>query len=345
MLQENEMFLIERDHLKDGKVFPFQIYIFNLVHRQFYLLLNANRPLTKEIEDFLTDLIAQGGKLAIKRQQKKTFLESTKNTIEQIPDLKENELTPEQKEHLLNKKFYQLKCDTEGELHFQSEFEKAVEFNDFNKIISYTRAEIMSYPISINSTVSSAIFLAKNFMHEDNLQNRISAVSFQFSKLCKITDEESLSDLFVASYLMDLGYALLPLKISQTPPKKLNNKELKLYQKHPLLSFHFLKNQDLDLSERCRKIIFEHHELASGNGYPQSLLENNLEMLSLILSAINHLFEFSEGQVTGNKQALRSTIFSMKNKSITSGLEFDFGDKIYEILVNLLNFETKRKVA
>ena len=51
------------------------------------------------------------------------------------------------------------------------------------------------------------------------------------------------------------------------------------------------------------------------------------------------------GKVTGSKQSIRSVIFHIKNRSIMPGLEFDFGDTIYNALTTLIDTENKEQIA
>ena len=52
MKTEYDFFLINKEHLKGKKTFPFQLYIFNPDYKNYSLFLNGNRPLTKEHNDF-----------------------------------------------------------------------------------------------------------------------------------------------------------------------------------------------------------------------------------------------------------------------------------------------------
>ena len=74
MYSEFDFFEIEKVHLKGKKTFPFQLYIFNPIHKKFSLVLNGNRPLTRELNTFIDFLLDKGGRLAVLKKQKKTFL-------------------------------------------------------------------------------------------------------------------------------------------------------------------------------------------------------------------------------------------------------------------------------
>lgn len=63
----------------------------------------------------------------------------------------------------------------------------------------------------------------------------------------------------------------------------------------------------------------------------------SIELLSLIVGSIAHLFEYSSGKINGSKMQMKSIIISIKNKNFSPGLEFDFGEKVLNSLVTLIN--------
>ena len=92
MKTEYDFFIIERDHLKGKRTFPFQLYIFNPTHKKYSMFLNGNRPLTKELETFMDYLLERGGKIAVLKKQRKTFLTAQEYHESEIPSLKAREL-------------------------------------------------------------------------------------------------------------------------------------------------------------------------------------------------------------------------------------------------------------
>jgi response regulator RpfG family c-di-GMP phosphodiesterase len=268
MKTEYDYFLIDIENLKGKKTFPFQLFIFNPSHKKFSMFLNGNRPLSKEHENFLNYILERGGKLAILKNQRKTFLIAQETTAAEIPSLKERELHPLEKERLMNIKFKEIYDEKIGAFSLQSEFEVACQNDNFEKIIEYTRIEILTFSVTLSATVSLAIHLAKTQLDKDNFLNRIVAVSYLLAKNCNIVDQDALSDVICGAYLSHLGLTQTPLTIARTPYNQLSPKEKLLFQKHTILGHHLIKKSKIDLSERCKKIILDHHERAGGNGYP-----------------------------------------------------------------------------
>jgi response regulator RpfG family c-di-GMP phosphodiesterase len=343
MQSELEYFIIEKENLKGKKIFPFQIFIFNPIHKKFSMVLNGNRPITPELASFIDYLISKGGKLAILRKQKKTFLNAQEIKESEIPTLATRELHTLEKEHIMQVKLFQMYEEKNGKFIFQSEFEKAVVSDNFEKIIEVTKLETMAFRHTESPTNSLAIQLAKSCMNSDNFLNRVVAISFHLAKTINIKDQTSLADLICAGYFMQIGLTQMPVKLSRTATLKMSTEELKLYKKHPILSHHLLKKETFQLSERSKKIVLDHHERVNGSGFPSGQIGENLDILTLILASTSQLFEFSSGKITGNKQSLKSTIYSIKNKTFTPGLDFDFGDKIYESIITLINMDKNEK--
>ncbi len=337
MKNEYDYFLIDKEHLKDKKTFPFQLYIFNPAHKKFSMFLNGNRPLTKEHNDFLDYILERGGKLAVLKNQRKTFLSAQDIHAEEIPSLKERELHPLEKERLMNIKLKEMHEEKNGAFSLQTEFEAACESDNFLRIIENARMEILTFSVTMSPTVSLAAHLAKTHLEKDNFTNRIVAVSYLLAKNCNIVDQDALADIVCGAYFAHIGLTQTPLSIARTPYLTLPEKEKNLFQKHTILGHHLIKKSQINLSERCKKIILDHHERPAGGGYPSMKYGEQIEMLSLIVGAVSHLFEYSSGRITGGKQSMKSILIAMKAKSYQRGLEFDFGEKVFQSIITLIN--------
>ena len=344
MKTEYDFFIIDKEHLKEKKTFPFQLFIFNPTHKKYSMFLNGNRPLTKEHNDFLDYILERGGKLAILKNQRKTFLVAQETDASEIPSLKEHILHPLEKERIMNIKLKEMYENKRGAFSLQTEFELACQTDNFDVIIENARVEILTFSVTLSPTVSLALHLAKTHLEKDTYTNRIVAVAYLLAKNCNIIDQDALADIICGVYFAHLGLTQTPLTIARTPYMSLPEKERILFQKHTILGHHLIKKSQINLSERCKKIILDHHERASGNGYPAMKYGEQIETLSQIVGAVSHLFEYSSGKITGGKQSMKSIILAMKSKSFLPGLEFDFGEKVFQSIITLINtdkIETK----
>lgn len=337
MKTEYDFFMIERTHLKDRKTFPFQLYIFNPVHKKYSMVLNGNRPLTRELNTFIDFLLEKGGKLAVLKSQRRTFLNAQEIHESEVPSLKTRELHELEKERIMNIKLKEMFDERIGVFSFQSEFEIACESDNFEKIIEYARVEILTFSVTQSPTVSLAVQLAKSHLTKDNFLNRIVATSYLFAKTSNILDAAALSDVICGAYLSHIGYSQLPLSLLRIPTLSMSEKDKKLFEKHTILGNHLIKKGELEISDRCKKIILDHHERISGNGYPSMKYGDSIETLSLIVGSISHLFEYSSGKINGSRLSIKNIIIQMKNKSFSPGLETDFGEKIFSSLLTMIN--------
>ena len=337
MKTEYDFFIIDKEHLKGKKTFPFQLYIFNPAHKKYSMFLNGNRPLTKEHNDFLDYILERGGKLAVLKNQRKTFLVAQETDASQIPSLKERELHPLEKERIMNLKLKEMYEEKRGAFSLQTEFELACQTDNFEAIIENARVEILTFSVTMSPTVSLALHLAKTHLEKDNYMNRIVAVSYHLAKNSNIVDQDALADIVCGAYFSHLGLTQTPLTIARTPYMLLPEKEKSLFQKHTILGHHLVKKSQINLSERCKKIILDHHERVNGNGYPSMKYGDQIETLSQIVGAVSHLFEYSSGKITGGKQSMKYIILALGSNSFLPGLEFDFGEKVFQSIITLIN--------
>ncbi len=335
MKYNKDYFYIKPEHLKDKIIFPFQLYVFNKVNKEHTLYLYANSPLDKKKRELLLYIINRGGEIAIKRGQAKTFLSNQEINEADIPSLKktgEHQLQKNQKMYL---HLYE-KRQEEKPFIFKDELKKASEEEDYSYIIEEARSEILTFEVTVNETVSLAVYLAETLLTEDNYTNRIVAMSYFIAKTINIKDQESLGDLIVASFLAHIGLTQVEKSILEAPLSDFNPQVISQYRKHPALSQHLLRKCGVKLSDRCLKAIIEHHERVDGSGFPSNKVEGYIEPLALIVGVVSHMFEHTIGHHDGTKRALKTIIANLGNRSVNSGLELEFGDKILEGIENLL---------
>jgi HD-GYP domain-containing protein (c-di-GMP phosphodiesterase class II) len=337
MKTEYDFFIIDREHLAQKKTFPFQLFVYNPIHKKYSMFLNGNRPLTKELDNFLNYLLEKGGKIAILKGQRRTFLVAQELHESQIPSLKARELHELEKERIMNIKLKEMYDAKIGSFSFQTEFEFACSSDNFEKIIEFAKMEILTFSVTQTPTISLALQLTKAYLQKDNYLNRIVAVSYLFAKTANIQDSETLADIVCGAFLSHIGLTQLPLSLVRTPTLMLFDKDKKLFEKHTILGNHLLKKGHLEVTDRCKKIILDHHERVSGGGYPSMKHGESIESLSLIVGSVAHLFEYSTGKINGNKLPIKNILITMKNKNFTQGLEMDFGEKVFNHLVSLIN--------
>ena len=161
-----------------------------------------------------------------------------------------------------------------------------------------------------------------------------------------MVDQQALGDILCAAYLAHIGQTQMELTYSTKAQLELSPSQRNNYKKHPGLAQHLIRKTGLIISERCNKILYQHHERYNGSGYPEYKQGPYIEPLALVLGASAHILEYMSGKVTGSTVALNTILRNLKEKNLSPGLELDFGDTIYESLIYLLdNDDNSKKVA
>lgn len=338
-MRDLEFFTIQLEQLQpeENIIFPFHLYVYNPQNERSSIFLHANSPLTKEKLEFLLFIVNKGGEAAISINQKNTFLTNRnlkESEIESLQVIPEHEYIGRREKRLKEK---EKKEETKGKFHFKEALSNASKTDNYLPLIRETRDEALTFDYTISHTVSLASYLAEKLLNEDNYINRITALAFQLAKGCGMNDQMALGDLLCASLMSHLGHTQMNLLYSQKAQLEMSDKERREYKKHPGLTQHLLKKSGLIISERCNKVIYQHHERFDGGGYPEFKQGQFIEPLALILGAAAHIMEYTSGKVTGSPVAMVSVVKNLKEKNLTPGLELEFGDTIYESLIYLLD--------
>ena len=338
MNKENTYFHIDFDQIgKKNHLFPYHIYVCHPISKLYTPYLFANSPLTPEKKSFLEMLINKGAEIAISMAQKNTFLLHEKLSEDDIESLK----VPETHRMVLLQEARKARLEEKkknGEVfHFKDQLTKAIELDNWMPIIDEARENLMSLSVTISHTVSLAIFFAENLLVEDNLTNRIVALSYHLAQSSKMTDDASIGDLCTASFLSHIGFTQLDYRFSQQPQINHYGSDKKEYRKHSPLSQHLIRKSGLLISDRCLQIINQHHERYDGSGFPDNRIGSYIEPLALVLGCSSHLLEYAEGKVTGEKVPWPVLINNLKNKTLSPGLELAFGDTLYQSIIHLLD--------
>ena len=232
-----------------------------------------------------------------------------------------------------------------GEFNFKENFQKSVSSNNFIEAINQVHDEVITFSVKKSHTVSLAIYLCQIHLNTDNFLNRVVAVSYLLAKGLGFEKQEQLADIICGAYFCHMGMTQVKRSMIYSPQLMYSESEKKSFRQHPGLSLHILRKSKISLSNRCLNIIEQHHEREDGRGFPFQKKIDFIEPLALVLGAVSHIFEFSAGYVDGNTKPIPSIIRLIKSKTNTPGLEFQFGDKIYDSLTNLFNQNTDNKAA
>jgi HD-GYP domain-containing protein (c-di-GMP phosphodiesterase class II) len=160
-----------------------------------------------------------------------------------------------------------------------------------------------------------------------NHAERVAAVCLRFSKQLG-QDRTEMNQLYLAGLLHDIGYLYLPINIVINRGQQLNNEELEILRRHPLISEKIVSKYTL-LKETLL-IIRHHHELIDGSGYPDGLKGAEIPVGAKILNLANRFDAMT---------VARPQFRSMNVDDALAKLKEDAGIKIdNDLMKNFLRF-------
>ena len=104
-------------------------------------------------------------------------------------------------------------------------------------------------------------------------------------------EQKTIEDIGVAATLHDIGKVGIPDEILNKPGK-LTDEEYEIMKQHTIIGHQILENTysdkiSNDILEYAKEITLHHHEKYDGTGYPDGLKENNINIISRIMSVID----------------------------------------------------------
>ncbi|MFW5991728.1 MAG: HD-GYP domain-containing protein, partial [Halanaerobiaceae bacterium] len=126
--------------------------------------------------------------------------------------------------------------------------------------------------------------------------------------------EEKTNKIYWAGLVHDIGKTLIPEQILNKP-STLNDEEYSTIKKHPLWGYKILKN-----SQKLRDIawyILYHHERWDGTGYPEGIAEDEIPLISQILSVADAWDAMRSERAYRNKLPYSKAIKEIKENSGT----------------------------
>jgi HD-GYP domain-containing protein (c-di-GMP phosphodiesterase class II) len=128
-----------------------------------------------------------------------------------------------------------------------------------NNLLRITSHDFYTYTHSVNVGVTS-IMLAKELFRD--------------------SDAHDLHELGAGFFLHDLGKVNVDAAIINKPGR-LTEEEMCRMRIHPYQGYKLLKEANA-LSEECRYIVLQHHEMSDGSGYPKRLKEDEIHLYAKI---------------------------------------------------------------
>lgn len=113
----------------------------------------------------------------------------------------------------------------------------------------------------------------------------VTVLALILARAVGITDPETMRDITQGAVLHDVGKALIPSQVL-LKDEELTQAEAKLLQLHPGYGIKLVQPVE-DLPRPVREIIFFHHELVDGSGYPKGLKGDAISQAVRIVTIAN----------------------------------------------------------
>jgi len=162
----------------------------------------------------------------------------------------------------------------------------------------------------------------------DNEQIHTERVSQYCEGIAKAMNlnEKDVQDAKIAGVLHDIGKIVVDPELLNKKDK-LTDKEWEEIKKHPTSSYQILKNVD-EYAHLAEDVLY-HHERLDGKGYPEGLKEDEIPLLSKIISVADAYEAMTADRPYKTKKTKEQAIEEMKNYS---GTQFD--KKIVDVFVS-----------
>lgn len=98
--------------------------------------------------------------------------------------------------------------------------------------------------------------------------------------------QRTVENVALGALLHDIGKLKLPVSLRNLNPSQMSKAQLELFEQHPLIGFEMLSNF-ASISEPVRQIVYQHHELMNGEGFPNKLTASKIYPLAKIVALAN----------------------------------------------------------
>ncbi|MCE5330258.1 diguanylate cyclase [bacterium] len=199
---------------------------------------------------------------------------------------------------------------------------KTTEEKDINTVIieaeeqMYQSKLIESRNISSSIITSLAKVLSEKGIETEEHINKTGILALKLGKSLNLPENE-LAELSLLSSLHNIGKVTIPDEIL-LKQDVLSESDWKIIKKHPQIGYNIIRS-----SPRLAHIadaVLAHHEWWNGSGYPQGLKEEDIPVISRVISIVNTYDTIVNGRIYKKKINRRAAIEELKNGA---GKQFD----------------------
>jgi len=175
--------------------------------------------------------------------------------------------------------------------------------------------------------------------HSENVAEIASAIAKEMN-----LSKKTIKNTYWSGLVHDIGKLLIPIKILNKKDK-LTDKEFELIKEHPVLGSRALES--FNLLKPIARYVKYHHERWDGRGYPEGLRENEIPLISQILSVADAWDAMLSKRAYRNSLSFKKALAEIKSNNGTQFspqvtdvfIKIIEDDKIDKLKVDVLNNE------
>ncbi|MEC9485622.1 MAG: diguanylate cyclase [Candidatus Izemoplasma sp.] len=208
------------------------------------------------------------------------------------------------------------------------------ETTNIHEALSIAEDRMLNNKLILQESASSSIVKSLKtalFERSDETEqhaNRIADLCVQLGQRIGLSHNE-LNDLKLFAILHDVGKIGIEDKILKKP-SRLNESEYKRMKQHPSIGYKIASN--VEALEGISYYILTHHEWWDGNGYPKGLKDEEIPLLSRILSIVDAWDAMTNDRIYRNAMSKENAIQELIDYKGTQ-----FGPMLIEEFLNIVN--------
>src|SRR6056297_3220537 len=177
-----------------------------------------------------------------------------------------------------------------------------------------------------NKTIEKILLNINNkYDYERIHSERVSQYCLSIARARNLSNKE-VEDAKIAGSLHDIGKIIVSPEILNKKDK-LDKEEWEEVKKHPYTSYQLLKS--VDEYANIAEAVLYHHEKLDGSGYPEGLRDDEIPLLSKIISVADAYEAMTANRSYQKKKTKKEAIKELKKYS---GTQFD--EEIVKIFIN-----------
>ena len=317
---------IVKDMIMPESTLRLPVFLFDKQSKQRIVAFYAGVEIEEDKFEEVITKVDKGGILQIAYDDITLFCEDVKCNKAQI--IQENEFLFEmiEKEETFNDEYSEL---ANSSIQLKTFFAK--EEVSFIDLIKQVQAEVMCFPLTCSDEVSLTIQLAHELFARDIIPVRCATIAYTLAKLNKVEDPVTLSSVILAGLFKDLGLNQIQRDAAISEDESMDN----MYLKHPMLTIYVLSKASVDFSLLTKRLILEHHEQESGEGFPRGKKEDSIHFLSHCVQASHAITSLVEGGFNNQKYDWNKAFDILINEREIPGLNTSFPRHVRDLIETL----------